>query len=235
MKLSWPNLTRRETHTPELMDDPACNLRKLERTYAQFEQVNALVSGWWPVYLRDIRPRLRRERANTLLDIGCGGGDLARQLLGWAARDGFSLRVLGIDTDARAIHYAQRQLYSGLEFRAVGSRELLVEGAKFDFIVSNHVLHHLSDTELTTLLADCQALSSGITLHSDIERHPLAYAGFGLLAAPLFHDSFILPDGLLSVRRSFTKAELSRLAPAGWQVTRPFPFRLLLSREAGRA
>ena len=218
------------------MDDPACDLRQLERTYAQFEQVNALVSGWAVVYRRELRPRLRRDRAMTLLDIGCGGGDLARQLLRWAARDGFTLRVLGIDADERAIHYAQAQPpRSGLSFRAALSGELLREGERFDFIVSNHVLHHLTDAEVPELLRDCEGLCRGVTLHSDIERHPLAYAGFALLAAPLFRDSFILYDGTLSVRRSFWADELRRLIPVGWHVTRPFPFRLLLKHEAGRA
>lgn len=218
------------------MDDPACDPRQLERTYAQFRRVNELVAGWALLYRRHLRPRLRRGRPFTLLDLGCGGGDLTRHLLDWAERDGFTLRALGIDTDARAIAYAQAQPQrSGLRFRAVRSGELLAGGEKFDFVVSNHVLHHLTDTELRLLLQDCEALCRDVTLHADIERGPLAYLGFGLLAAPLFRDSFILHDGLLSVRRSFTGPELRRLAPANWHVTRPFPFRLLLKHEARRA
>ena len=217
------------------MDDEACDLRQLERTYAQFGAVNALVAGWQVVYRRELRPLLDPGRPMTVLDIGCGGGDLARQLLRWAARDGLALRVLGIDTDERAIRFAGRQVRSGLHFRAVGSRDLVREGARFDAVVSNHLLHHLAEPELGELLADCEALCRGVVLHSDIERHPLAYAGFGALAAPLFRDSFILPDGLLSVRRSFTAPELRRLAPPGWEVRRPFPFRLLLKWSASGA
>ncbi|MFC6592734.1 hypothetical protein ACFP81_12500 [Deinococcus lacus] len=42
-----------------------------------------------------------------------------------------------------------------------------------------------------------------------------------------------MPDGLLSVRRSFTRGELRRCVPPGWQVSAPYPFRLLLRWEAG--
>ncbi len=231
LSLCWPDL-RQRADIPEQMDDPHCDPRKLERTYAQFEQVNALVSGWRFIYGRFIRPYLSRERAFTLLDIGCGGGDLARALQRWAAQDGVTLRVLGIDTNAQAIAYARQQERSGLSFRAVDSATLCIEGAKFDVIVSNHLLHHLSTSEVCALLNDCQTLSRGLTLHADIERGPLAYAGFGLLAAPLFHGSFIVPDGLVSVRRSFTAPELQAVCGPDWQVWRPFPFRLVVGQRA---
>lgn len=234
---SWlPDFSRREQEQPELMDDPACDLPELHRTYAQFGAVNALVSGWPLVYRTQIRPFLQPGRANTLLDIGCGGGDVARTLIRLAARDGYTLRVLGIDADRRATDYAQAQpAFSGLHFRAVMSSELVREGQHFDFVTSNHVLHHLTAPELTALLHDCEALGDR-TVHSDIERSALAWAGFGALTAPFFRDSFIVPDGMLSVRRSFTLPELRRAVPPGWQVTRPFPFRLLLTYSgAGRA
>lgn len=234
MKISALDFSRR-AEEPELMDDPHCDLRQLERTYAQFQTVNALVSGWALIYRWYVRPRLRRNRPSSVLDVGCGGGDLARSLVNWARRDGFSLRVLGIDTDERAIAYASRRPYSGIHFRAVDSHALLSEGAQFDLVVSNHVLHHLSDTEVQALMRDSQALCQGTVLHNDIERHPLAYPGFAALAGPFFRDSFIVPDGLLSVRRSFTPAELRALRLPGWQVRQPFPFRLLLTYEANYA
>ncbi|WP_233433683.1 class I SAM-dependent methyltransferase [Deinococcus radiophilus] len=211
------------------MDDPHCDLDALQRTYQQFGAVNALVAGWPLVYRRFIRPYLRRERANTLLDIGCGGGDVARGLIRLAALDGYTLRVLGIDADPRAIAYAQAQPpYSGLHFRCAMSGELVQEGQRFDFVVSNHLLHHLTAPELQSLLDDCAALAAR-TVHADIERSALAWVGFGVLMTPLFRDSFIVPDGLLSICRSYRLNELRRAVPPDWEVRRPFPFRLLLT------
>ena len=42
----------------------------------------------------------------NVLDIGCGGGGLLRDLYKWAGRDGYKLSLLGIDEDPRAIAFA---------------------------------------------------------------------------------------------------------------------------------
>ncbi|MDV6374983.1 class I SAM-dependent methyltransferase [Deinococcus arenicola] len=217
----------------ERMDDPACDVGELNRTYAQFGAVNGLVAGWRQVYWQYLRPHLSPTRSNTLLDVGCGGGDVPRALIGWAARDGFTLRITAIDADVRAIAFAQAQPpVSGLHFRQAMSGALVAEGQRFDLIISNHLLHHLTAPELRALLNDCEALCAGLVLHSDIQRHPLAYLGFRAGVAPLFRGSFIGYDGLLSIRRSFTAAELRELAPAGWTVKSLVPFRNLLMHEA---
>ena len=44
----------------------------------------------------------------------------------------------------------------------------------------------------------------------------------------MFTGSYIREDGLTSIRRSYTAAELAAAAPAGWTVARHAPFRNLL-------
>lgn len=229
-----PSLRVRASDAVETMDDPSCDPGRLAQTYADFRIVNALVSGWRGMYRRDIRPALSATRPRTLLDIGSGGGDVARALAGWAARDGLLLRITAIDPDARAHAYATglRRL-PGLTFRRALSSELVAEGARFDFVVSNHVLHHLGAAELGALLVDSERLCAGQVLHSDIERSRPAYLGFGLATWPFFRRSFIREDGLTSIRRSFTAAELRAAVPAGWRVTREWPSRLVLRWAAG--
>lgn len=231
--LHAPDFTRRETAQAELMDDPACDLPTLRRTYRQFAHLNALIAGWRGIYVRDLRPRLRRGPL-TLLDIGCGGGDVPRHLAGWALRDGLTLTVTGIDTDERAIAYARAQPGPpNLTFRHALSRDLRREGQAFGAVTSNHLLHHLSGPELARLLEDCEALGR-VALHNDLIRSPLAYRLFSA-GAHLFPGTFIRADGLLSIRRSFTPEELAAAAPPGWQVRPLFPFRQLLTWEAARA
>ncbi|WP_161882699.1 class I SAM-dependent methyltransferase [Deinococcus alpinitundrae] len=221
----------------EKMDDPDCDPVQLERTYHHFGLVNDVLSGWRSVYVQRIRPQLSATRPSTLLDIGCGGGDVPIRLSQWAARDGLRLGITAIDADARAIRYASaRRLPSGaarqLHFRQAMSGDLVREGQVFDFITSNHLLHHLSAAELSVLLADCQRLCVGTVIHNDIGRSALAYALFGLGTLPLFRGSFIHDDGLLSIRRSFSQPELAALAPPGWWVNSLVPFRHLLIYRA---
>lgn len=228
-----PTLTHRAIGAVEIMDDPSCDAEALRRTYANFRYVNAVVSGLRHTYRHDIRPLLSPTVPRTLLDIGSGGGDVARALARWAARDGLLLAVTGIDPDARAHAYAaSRPAVPGLEFRRAHSADLVAAGERFDIVLSNHVLHHLDAAALGALLVDSERLSRTVVLHGDIERHPLAYLGFGLGTWPFFRRSFIRADGLTSIRRSFTVAELAGVVPPGWSVRRERPYRLMLRWSA---
>lgn len=214
------------------MDDPGCDGARLRRTYAQFRVVNAVVSGWRSTYRWHVRPVLRRDRPSTVLDLGCGGGDLARALAGWAARDGLDVRVTGADPDGRAHAWATaRSAAPGVTFRQAFGRDLLDEGAVFDVVVSNHVLHHLGDDQLEDFLADSRRLARARVVHSDIVRSRAAYALFSLGTLPFFPGSFIREDGLVSIRRSYTPEELATLVPAGWRVERHRPWRNVLLHD----
>ena len=228
-----PSLRERAVDAVEVMDDPNCDADTLRRTYANFKYVNAVVSGLRHSYRHDIRPRLSADVPHTLLDIGSGGGDVARSLARWAARDGLLLAITAIDPDARAHDYAtSRPALPGLVFRRAWSADLVAAGERFDIVLSNHVLHHLGAAELGALLVDSERLSRGIVLHGDIERHPLAYLGFALGTWPFFRRSYIRADGLTSIRRSFTRRELAAVAPPGWTVRRERPYRLMLTWPA---
>ncbi|TDW29360.1 methyltransferase domain-containing protein [Cryobacterium psychrophilum] len=227
-----PSLRGRADDAVEIMDGP-CDPDMLTRTYADFRLVNAVVSGWGAIYRRDIRPFLSTTRLTTLLDIGSGGGDVSRALARWAVRDGLRLDVTGIDPDARAHAFCLAQpVQQGLTFRRAYSSELVSEGARFDFVVSNHMLHHLGAAALGALLVDSERLAAQRVLHADIERSHLAYLGFSVGTWPFFRRSYIRPDGLTSIRRSFTARELTAVAPPGWRVVRGRPSRLLLEWAA---
>lgn len=208
----------RDADVTERMDDPECDLPTLLRTYGQFPVVNAVVAGWWLTYLTELRPRFTGSQ-HTLLDIGTGGGDVARALVRMARRDGVRLRVTAIDPDPRAAAYVRDlPTVDGVEYRQTTSSTLVEEGATFDFVISNHVIHHLSATELGTVLADSERLASVAVVHSDIRRTRIGYLLFALVTGIFFHRSFVREDGLISIRRSFLAGELRAILPTRWRV-----------------
>lgn len=241
------------------MDAADADPEMLERTYEQFRLINAAVSGWRDIYRRFVRPQLSATRDTSLLDIGAGGGDLALSLAHWASNDGLRLQVTGIDPDARAHDFAERQLVlrhparlqpgvGGVTFRRAYSAELVAEGERFDLVVSNHMLHHLTPAELGGLLFDSEHLARPASagerlgsagrplprvLHSDITRSALAHAAFALGTLPfagnLLTGSYIRADGLTSIRRSYRPAELRGALPPGWSVLPQSRFRYLLT------
>lgn len=230
-----PFLTRRRPDLVEWMDRKDCDPLRLENTYHHFARINRWISGWEAVYRRHIRPLLTPDRTTRLLDVGSGGGDIVRGLHHLAWQDGFALEVMGIDPDARALAFATRTRCRGktrdVMFRQARIGDLVREGARFHLVICNHVLHHLPPEGVTDFLQDLEEVATRRVICSDIERSRLGYLLFSMATAPFFRDSFIRADGLLSIRKSFTRAELRGVLPPGWRVERQTPFRLLALKD----
>lgn len=231
-------LAARDAVVAERMDDPDCDPERLARTYARFGLMNAVVAAPHGAYRRWIAPRLR-EGDVRLLDVGTGGADFPRAVCRWARREPGRLDVLAIDPDPRAFAFAERVPPTpGLRVRRMDTTAVLASGERFDVVMSNHVLHHLSDDEATALMAETAQLlrPGGVVVHRDIERSRGAYVAFALGTLPvhplLLRGTFLREDGLTSIRRSRTRAELAAIVPPGWRVERGRPARLEAVHEA---
>jgi 2-polyprenyl-3-methyl-5-hydroxy-6-metoxy-1,4-benzoquinol methylase len=241
--IKFANINHRASHLSELMDDAQAPLLYLHNTYRDFFYLNRLVSQWRRIYKHKITPLLRRDpnKSFRLLDVGCGGGDIAYYLLKWSQADGFNLQITAIDLDERAIQWAeqqqrkqrhrhhqkqQEQRHQQIEFRVASTRKLLDEKKHFDLVISNHVLHHLRDQEVPVFLEECQQLGSTV-ICNDLERHPISYLIYSACFPLRFRKSFIYEDGRMSILKSFTRKELEELSPKNWRIKRLFPFRLL--------
>jgi 2-polyprenyl-3-methyl-5-hydroxy-6-metoxy-1,4-benzoquinol methylase len=223
-------LAHRAAGLVERMDDPDCDPQKLRRTYVQFEIVNRLISGWGRLYSQYLRPQLHAG-ARSILDVGAGGGDIARMVYRNAVADGFPVQITAIDTDARAVQFMQSSTRDAMiSVRHTGVGELLAGNERFDIVLSNNVLHHLSAEDIPGFLHDTHALAAALTIHSDIRRDDLAYLGF-LPAHILFPGSFIAEDGLTSIRKSYCPQELRALLPPAWDVREMSLFRTLCVRR----
>lgn len=223
------SLTARDTELTELMDDPSCDREQLRRTLRRFAIVNRAVSGWGTVYRSHLRPLLAAADGPVrILEIGCGGGDVLRRVVRRARREGFAVSGVGIDPDERALEVAhEAPMLAGVEYRRQYSTDLVREGARFDVVISNHLLHHLGPAELQGVLADSEALGQRLSLHADILRGRAAYAAYAVGITPLAPGSLLRTDGLRSIRRSYTAGELDAVLPHDWVVEQPVPFRLL--------
>lgn len=230
-------LGERDPSLVEWMDRNDCDISDLRATYMDFRHVNRWIANWDGVYRRHIRPLLNDpSHPYTLVDVGCGGGDLARRLNHLAATDGFLLEVLGVDPDPRAIAFVGCGNGMGVDFRQASAQEMIHEGRQFDFVITNHVLHHLETEAVPPFLEDLAALSRRRVICSDIHRSPAAFALFNLATLPAFlRRGYIRKDGLLSIRRSFTVPELREVAGSKWRVVGERPFRVLAIRDLQEA
>jgi len=210
----------------EEMDDPSSDVIKLENTYRQFSRINQILSRWKLVYKKYLKPIMKESSSPTLLDIGFGGGDVVLSILGWARKDGIDLKITGIETDQRAIDFVNKNVFqdSNLDFKFASVEDLIKDNLVFDIVISNHVLHHLPTSEIKTFLGNSSQLARKLVLHNDLERSMLAYYLF-YPSKLIFKNSYIFEDGLSSIKRAFTPAELEKIGGLTWKVKKVFPFR----------
>jgi 2-polyprenyl-3-methyl-5-hydroxy-6-metoxy-1,4-benzoquinol methylase len=229
-------LTKRDPDARERMDDADCDRDKLYKTYRQFHLINAFLSRTKSIYRGWLKPAMAAapHQPYSLLDIGFGGGDIALKLAAWAKHDGFDLHITAIDIDQRAYDYVHTLDWpENVVFRLLDAHTLASGGERFDFVISNHMVHHLGEREFDTMLEDAATLCRRCVLFIDLRRSLIAYYTFALATLPFFRDSYIRGDGLASLRRSYTFSELNAIAPPDWTLIRLFPFRLILSYQCG--
>ncbi|NLD93635.1 MAG: methyltransferase domain-containing protein [Fibrobacter sp.] len=212
-------LSRRDNRS-ELMDDPSCDTQRLIRTVGQFEIINMLFTRSHYLATRYLIPQgvNARTRSLSVLDIGAGGGDFARGLSRWAERHGTHLEITCIDIDPRIVDFAREQCngYSNITIEQgdIWSPELAKR--RFDCVFANHFLHHIPDQSIPDVLSLLNSLAKEKLLINDTRRSQLAYTGYAIFSRLFLHNSFAAYDGLLSIRKGFSKRELTdHIAHAG--------------------
>lgn len=215
----------------EIMDDPEADLEFLHNTYRGFERLNPLLSNWKKNFKRHILPYVQERGRATILDVGTGGGDIPRYLKRLAHQYNVDVQITGIDPDPRAIEFAQSQTQDNvITYRNLALADIVRAGESYDFVISNHVLHHLTEDELNKMLAAASNVAHHQVLFEDIERSGLAYRLFAVFSLTFNRRSFLRTDGLTSIRKSFTREELQRLLGETWTVDSLFLFRVLVTR-----
>lgn len=152
-----------------------------------------------------------KKTPKTILDIGCGGGIFSIRI----AKMFPDSQVIGIDTSADAIAFANHQLHhfypsiKNVTFNLTAS-QLNYPSNAFDVVLSTLVLHHLTDLEIPQFLKDSFRIARHAVIINDLHRHPFAYASYFCIAPILFRNRMITHDGLLSIKKGFKKEDWNR-------------------------
>jgi len=218
-------------HAIEQMDAPDIEPELLRRTLLDLETVNRRLGGIRAV-LEAIAPVLRAGQPVTVLDVGCGGGDLPRAVTGHAEKRHLPHRVVAVDRHLQTIAFARSwSSSSGVMFMAADALHLPFADASFDIAISSMTLHHFDAASRITVLREMARVARVRVVINDLERCWPNYLGARLLASTVWRDSLARHDGPGSVLRAFTAAELAqdfeRAGLTGVDVRRRFFYRLV--------
>lgn len=180
-----------------------------------------------------------RGRPLTVVDVGCGGGDvtlaLARRLAGLTRAGSLGpVHVIGVDVSPRAVHRAEEQASRSGVAATFEVRDVIAAGCPpGDVAVTSLFLHHFDDPAASRLLRSMAGEAQDGVVISDLIRSrvglALAVAGTRLLS----RSRIARVDGPLSVRAARTPAEYRRLCEAsgltGATIQRTWPERVLIT------
>jgi SAM-dependent methyltransferase len=209
--------SRRSAQT-EILDGPVstADLAEILRDLARF---NGIMQGHRPVlnWLDRAVKDVPRERLLTLLDIGCGYGDLLRAIRNWARRHGRPVRLIGVDLSERVIDVA-RSVTSNAEDIEYDAADIFsfAPPAPIDFVVTSLVAHHLPDGMIERFLRWMETNAARGWMIYDLQRSIVPFYFIALAGPVLRLHPVVTYDGRISVARSLTRAEWeARLAAAG--------------------
>ena len=196
---------------PEVMDDPALDPAAHRAALDGLARINALSGTAGSI----AGPLATLGTGAKVLDLACGGGDLAIALArrGFAA-DGCDLSGTALDRARSAAADAE----VGCEFfqhdALADPLPTPADGGTYDAVTCSLFLHHLTADGARTLLAKAAAAAGRMVVVSDLRRTRTGLALAHLACRTLSRSPVVHVDGPRSVRAAFTVAEFRTLADA---------------------
>ncbi len=210
------SVLKNRSHDLELLDLPGFDPVLARQGYRFMAFVNRLFGG-----VRTVRQFVAAEagrvhsaqRPLRVLDIGAGVCDIPIAVVRWASRHGIDVRFTCLEISPHAPAIAHRKI----ERAGLADRIHLLQKDVFahqpdqpyDCAVGSMFFHHLKEDQILALVGHLRGFVQGGVLVNDLGRNWPDYLGAWLLTLPLPRG--VRHDALLSVRRSFTPAELETL------------------------
>lgn len=198
----------------EEMDDLDMSGEKLEKTLRDLSKVHRLLGGHQQVF--HIMDELMEidSGVQSIVDLGCGGGDSLHSMAEWGKKRRILLDLYGMDANAAIISYARDRMGEKSEAFSVGnvfSRADLEKYKNVDVAFFSLFLHHFSDEEIQSILQSCSDLGIKYIVITDLQRSVWAYQLFSVATKFISFSKMAREDGLLSIQKGFHRKELRQI------------------------
>jgi SAM-dependent methyltransferase len=200
----------------EIMDDLDFQGEEMKNLLGDLKYVNKWLGGN-KVTLDGIEKLLRgnsKKEPITILDIGCGDGQLLRNCAKYAENNGLKLKCIGLDFNKNILEYAENQSkdFPNIKFQKVDVflEEELIPNC--DIAVCTLFLHHFSDESIAELLKILLKKSNNGLVINDLQRSRIAFNLFKIVSNLFLKTDTAKHDGLVSIARGFKKDELEHIS-----------------------
>jgi 2-polyprenyl-3-methyl-5-hydroxy-6-metoxy-1,4-benzoquinol methylase len=207
----WIN-TKCRTQESEVMDDFEMEGEILRDALDKIAKINQWLGGN-QLTLQGVKRLLKNQntiREITLVDIGCGNGDMLRTLAEYGRKNGISLKLIGIDANHFTVNHARQlsALYPNISYSCLDVFQPAFLELQYDIVLCTLTLHHFKEREINKLLSVFQERAKLGIVINDLQRSALAYRLFQIVCFVFRLNDMSRDDGLVSILRGFKKNEL---------------------------
>jgi 2-polyprenyl-3-methyl-5-hydroxy-6-metoxy-1,4-benzoquinol methylase len=223
--------TTYRSEAEEIMDDLDYNGPILHDALNKLAKINKWLGGN-QVTLNGLKKVLKnhpKQEPITIIDLGCGGGDMLRAVSRFGKKNNYHFKLIGIDANPHTVNYANElsKNYDNIAFKTIDVFSEEFKNLQYDLVLTTLFFHHFKEDELIRFLKPILEKAKRGVVVNDLHRHTLAYYLFKLLATTIKNKT-IVQDGLTSVLRGFKRKELeeiSKILHANYQIQWKWAFR----------
>jgi ubiquinone/menaquinone biosynthesis C-methylase UbiE len=223
-------LTARRQRGVEMLDDPAVDPAIRQRAIADLMRSNRWLGGLRTARLA-LRDVAKTKAAATMLDVGTGLADIPDRVRRDAERSGTALITIGVD-EAASLLAAARAAGRLSHVVAASALALPFRNRSVDVATCSQLLHHFEGPDARRVLAELNRVARRAVAVNDLRRSRFAAIGFWMVSFVFRFHPVTRHDGVVSVMRGFTAAELNDLVRSATGVAPTISRRLLFRLTA---
>lgn len=194
----------------EALDTPALEPALARRTLSDVALANRFLGGYAAVRfgVRQVLDRDPRPARLTVLDVGAGAGDVLERLQRALRHGGTTVTGVALDFIPEAARMARERS----QLPVIGDAFALPFAERsLDVVVASQLLHHFARPAAGALLRELDRVARRGVVIGDLRRARAGAWGIRLAALALGFHRISRDDGMTSVRRGFSPAELRSL------------------------
>jgi 2-polyprenyl-3-methyl-5-hydroxy-6-metoxy-1,4-benzoquinol methylase len=204
--------TKYRSEDPEIMDNFAMEGEILREALDKIAKINQLLGGNQLTLqgVRDLIIKIPKGTEITIIDVGCGNGDMLRTLADYGLKKQLNFKLIGIDANNFTINHARKLSvnYQNIYYRCEDIFDKPFEELKYDIVLCTLTLHHFKDNEIIELMTVFNTNAKVGIVINDLHRSAIAYQLFQVLCFVFRLNSMSRDDGLVSILRGFKKEDL---------------------------
>jgi 2-polyprenyl-3-methyl-5-hydroxy-6-metoxy-1,4-benzoquinol methylase len=206
--------TKIRTNAAEIMDDFTLEGEVLRDALDKIAKINQLLGGNKLTLqgILQLLTKISSDKVITIVDVGCGNGDMLRTLAEYADENELNFKLIGIDANSFTINHAKSlsKHFPNISYLCEDIFEDNFNKLQYDIALCTLTLHHFKDDEICELLLRFYKNAAIGIVINDLHRSAVAYRLFQALCYVFQMNHMSREDGLTSILRGFKKEELKQ-------------------------